>query len=31
MATLYQKVCKEICSEKEYIMLEKAFFNKENN
>lgn len=27
----YQKTCKEICSEIEYNMLEKAFFNKENN
>ena len=27
----YQKKCKEVCSEKEYIMLEKAFFDKENN
>ena len=27
----YQKRCKEVCSEEEYDMLEKAFFNKENN
>lgn len=27
----YQKTCKEICSKEEYIMLEKAFFDKENN
>ena len=27
----YQVKCKEICSEKEYSELEKAFFNKENN
>ncbi len=27
----YQKKCKEICSSTEYIMLEKAFFDKENN
>ena len=27
----YQKRCKEVCYEEEYDMLEKAFFNKENN
>ncbi len=27
----YQKRCKVICSEKEYIMLDRAFFDKENN
>lgn len=27
----YQKSCKEVCSDAEYGMLEKAFFNKENN
>ena len=27
----YRKKCKEVCSEKEYIMLEKAFFEKEKN
>ena len=27
----YKQRCKEVCSEKEYIMLEKAFFDKENN
>lgn len=27
----YQKKCKEICSAEEYAMLEKAFFDKENN
>lgn len=27
----YQKKCKEVCSEQEYLMLEKAFFDKENN
>lgn len=27
----YQEKCKEICSEKELAVLEKAFFNKENN
>lgn len=27
----YQKTCREICSEAEYLMLEKAFFDKENN
>ncbi|MDE6320413.1 MAG: DUF3795 domain-containing protein [Lachnospiraceae bacterium] len=27
----YQKKCKEMCSEKEYIALEKAFFDKESN
>ena len=27
----YQEKCKEICSEKEYAALEKAFFNKESN
>lgn len=27
----YQKKCKQLCSEEEYIMLEKAFFDKENN
>ena len=27
----YQKKCKEVCSEEEYIVLEKAFFDKENN
>lgn len=28
---IYQKKCKEICSEQEYKILEKAFFDKENN
>ena len=27
----YQKVCKKLCTEQEYNMLEKAFFDKENN
>ena len=27
----YQKKCKEVCSEEEYMALEKAFFDKENN
>lgn len=27
----YRKRCKEVCSEEEYSILEKAFFNKENN
>ena len=27
----YQKRCKEVCSAAEYDMLEKAFFDKENN
>ena len=27
----YQKRCREVCSEQEYIALEKAFFDKENN
>lgn len=27
----YQEKCKEVCSEKEYIALKKAFFDKENN
>lgn len=27
----YQKKCREVCTEKEYRMLEKAFFDKENN
>ena len=27
----YQKVCKEVCTPKEYEMLERAFFDKENN
>ena len=27
----YQKKCKKICSKQEYSMLEKAFFDKENN
>lgn len=27
----YKKKCKEVCSEQEYIILEKAFFEKENN
>ena len=27
----YQEKCKELCSEEEYMMLEKTFFNKENN
>lgn len=27
----YQKRCKEVCSEKEYAVLEKAFFEKERN
>lgn len=27
----YQKKCREICSAAEYFMLEKAFFDKENN
>lgn len=27
----YQKKCKEICSQKEYNALEKAFFDKERN
>ena len=28
---LYQKKCKEVCSEEEYKVLEKAFFEKESN
>lgn len=27
----YQKRCKDVCTDAEYDMLEKAFFNKENN
>lgn len=27
----YQRRCREVCSEQEYIALEKAFFNKESN
>ena len=27
----YQEKCKEVCSEKEYIALKKAFFDKESN
>ena len=27
----YKERCKEVCSEKEYAALEKAFFDKENN
>lgn len=27
----HQKKCREVCSQEEYIMLEKAFFNKEQN
>ena len=27
----YKRKCKEICSDQEYIILEKAFFDKENN
>ena len=27
----YQKRCKEVCTDAEYDMLEKAFFDKENN
>ncbi len=27
----YEKKCKEVCSEEEYRVLEKAFFNKEKN
>ncbi len=27
----YQEKCKGVCSEKEYIALKKAFFDKENN
>lgn len=27
----YQKKCKEVCSEEEYMALEKAFFDKEDN
>lgn len=27
----YKKKCEEVCSEQEYIILEKAFFEKENN
>lgn len=27
----YQEKCREVCSKQEYIMLEKAFFDKENN
>ena len=27
----YKRKCKEVCSEQEYTILEKAFFNKENN
>ncbi len=27
----YQKKCKEVCSAEDYNMLEKAFFDKENN
>lgn len=27
----YQKKCKEVCFEEEYMALEKAFFDKENN
>lgn len=27
----YRRKCREVCSEQEYIALEKAFFDKENN
>lgn len=27
----YQKRCREVCSEEEYLVLKKAFFDKENN
>lgn len=27
----YQEVCRKLCTEKEYTMLEKSFFNKEEN
>lgn len=27
----YQKKCREVCSQKEYVILEKAFFEKESN
>lgn len=27
----YPKRCQKICSQEEYLVLEKAFFNKENN
>lgn len=27
----YQQKCREVCTAQEYAMLEKAFFNKENN
>lgn len=27
----YREKCRQVCSAEEYIMLEKAFFNKENN
>lgn len=27
----YQRRCKEVCSDEEYEMMEKAFFDKENN
>lgn len=27
----YKRKCREVCSEQEYIALEKAFFDKENN
>ena len=27
----HKRKCKEVCSEQEYCILEKAFFNKENN
>lgn len=27
----YKRKCREVCSEAEYVMLEKAFFDKENN
>lgn len=27
----YKKICQEVCSEEEYVMLESSFFDKENN
>ena len=27
----YQQHCKEVCTKEEYVMLKKAFFDKENN
>ena len=30
-STDYERKCKEVCTEQEYALLEKAFFNKENN